>query len=280
MTKGSSSAPAWTPREVADRCEALGARVELKGAKYRVYPPRGGGPVFFNAQRETNGSHLSNVLRDLRRLGLDLAEAEREIQERRSTLVPTAVLTVRDRISPETQAAIKAIATEAIAARSTTPTTEQEPPMAAPKPTPPTSITFNVRQEIADLRETLRRQGDTALEMLASAERRIAALEAEVAELRGRGGLNRGPSTSELVRRSVLAWFIAHPGMRITPQVLEMNLDGQLPEGYGKTMVAGGCRDLTHAGRLQGGGTKAGEAPSRGVYWYDPDADEAGDGEG
>lgn len=268
MTKGSTSAPAWTPREVAERCEALGARVELKGTKYRVYPPRGGGPVFFSAQREKNGSHLPNVLRDLRRLGLDLAGAEREMRERLSPRPPT----------PLTRSAISSVTAAKLAELVNDTTTEQEPPMAAPKPTPPTSITFNVRQEIADLRETLRRQGDTALEMLASAERRIEALEAEVAQLRGRGGLNRGPSTSELVRRAVLAWFIAHPGMRITPQVLEMNLDGQLPEGYGKTMVAGGCRDLTHAGRLQGGGTKAGEAPSRGVYWYDPDADEAGDG--
>lgn len=266
MSKGSTSAPAWTPDEVAERCRALGARVELKSTKYRVYPPDGGGPVFFNAYRETNGSHLPNVLRELRRCGLDLVEAE---QERRSATTPSPM--TRQVVDPEIMAAIQA---KLSAAADDDTTTEQEPAMAAPKPTPPTPITFNVRTELAQLREAMQRQGDTAMEMLADAERRIGALEAELAAIRS-GGVARGPSTSELVRQAVLAWFVAHPGQRMTPQVLEMNLDadGGLPAGTGKTMVAGGCRDLLQAGRLQGGGAKEGSQPTRGIYWYDPAQD-------
>jgi hypothetical protein len=271
VSKGSAStsAPAWTPDEVAERCQALGARVELKGTKYRVYPPEGGGPVFFNSYREANGAHLGNVLRELRRFGLDLVEAERE----RRSATPPAQLT-RPVADPAIVAAIQAKLAEA-ADNDTT--TEQEPAMATPKPTPPTPITFNVRTELAELREAMQRQGDTAMEMLADAERRIDALEAELAAIRT-SGVTRGPSTSELVRQAVLAWFVAHPGQRMTPQVLEMNLDadGALPERHGKTMVAAGCRDLLLAGRLQGGGAKEGSQPTRGIYWYDPDADAAG----
>lgn len=273
MSKGSTSAGAWTPDEVAERCRALGARVDLKGTKYRVYPPDGGGPVFFNAYRETNGSHLPNVLHDLRRLGLDLVAAE---QERRSAALPSPM--TRPAVDPDqarrlAAAVDRAAATPAAQRRYGT-TTEQEPAMAAPKPAPPTPITFNVRAELAELREAMQRQGDSFLEMLTGYERRVEALEAELAAIRS-GGVVRGPSTSELVRQAALAWFVAHPGQRTTPQLLELQLDadGALPAGTGKTMVAGGCRDLLLAGRLQGGGAKEGNQPTRGVYWYDPAQD-------
>jgi hypothetical protein len=260
----------WTPREVAERCEALGARVELKGTKYRVYGPDGGQPVFFNAQRETNGSHLPNVLRDLRRNGLDLLEAERDAQERRSARPPEPLT---QQLPAE---ALERVASSPAAQRryGTTPsmaTNDRSITVASPKDVP--RIPFDARREMAELRDMVRKQGDDALEMLAAAERRIADLEGEVAELRAGSNQLRGPSMSELVRRVVWQWFLEHPGQKTTPQVLEMNIAEELPEGHGKTMVAAGCRDLVAAGRLQGGGTKTGTAPTRGVYWFDPAAD-------
>lgn len=249
---GSSSAPAWTPREVADRCEALGARVELKGTKYRVYPPDGGQPVFFNAQRETNGSHLPNVLRDLRRNGLDLQDAEREAQERRKSERAPEPMT--QRLAPEVVAAVAATRT----------TTDRRTTVATPNDVP--RIPFDARREMAELRDMVRKQGDDALEMLAAAERRIEALEDQLADIMA-GRTVRPPSVSELVRRAVLAWFEAHPGMKITPQLLEMQNDIALPEGYGRTMVAGACRDLAMAAKLDGGGPRSGEGAARGVYW-------------
>lgn len=263
MTKGSTSAPAWTPSEVAERCAALGARVELKGTKYRVYPPEGGGPVFFNAQRETNGSHLPNVLRDLRRFGLDLQEAGRE--ERRSAR-PAPVALARPAVDPATAQRL----TERLTGPDDDPDDDntEEAAVAAPRDTPAdmARIPFDARREMSELREMIRSQDASHLEMMAQADVRIRALEERLDDLMS-GRIVRPPSISELVRRAVLAWFEAHPGLKVTPALLEMNLGNQLPKGYGKTAVAGACRDLVLAGKILGGGPSTGSAANRGIYW-------------
>jgi hypothetical protein len=268
VSKGSTSTPAWTPSEVAERCRALGARVELKGVKYRVYPPDGGGPVFFNAYQESRGVHLPNVLRDLRRCGLDLQEAEQEERERRSARPAPAAL-ARPIADPAIVAAIQAKLAEA-SSNDTTDDTE-EAAVAAPRDTPaamPRATPFDARRELAELREMIRSQDASHLEMMAQADARIRALEDQLADLLS-GRITRPPSITELVRRAVLAWFEAHPGLKVTPALLEMNLDGKLPKGHAKTAVAGACRDLVIAGKLRSGGAgpATGPAALRGIYW-------------
>jgi hypothetical protein len=263
---GSTSAPAWTPTEVAERCEALGARVELVGPRYVIYPPNGGRIIRFNRKREQNGTHLPNVLKDLRIAGLDLVAAWREEQERRSTQ-PAPEPLARPALDQATAQRLAAKVAHSVG--QTFSTTTKEAAMAAPTPRPsPSTIPTApaILRQLEELREMIRRQDESHLEMLGQADGRIRALEARLDDIMS-GQAPRPPSISELVRRAVLAWFEAHPGMKITPQLLEMNLDGQLPETTGKTMVAGACRDLALAGKLDGGGPRAGDGAGRGVYW-------------
>lgn len=68
-----------TPREVADRAQALGARVDFKDCRYRVYPADSEqGPVFFPDRFGDNRAR-SNTISALRRAGIDIvAEPEQE----------------------------------------------------------------------------------------------------------------------------------------------------------------------------------------------------------
>lgn len=266
---GNSRTPAWSPGELADRCEALGARVAITSNQYRVYPPNGGRPVFFNSDRDSSGAHLPNILRDLRQGGLDVVGAWEAEQRAKRPVVRTAL--ERPLIpDPDTVAAVRAKLAE-----NTTPTTK-EAAMAAPRDTPASMprIPFDARREMSELREMIRNQDASHLEMMAQADARIRVLEDQLADLLA-GRTVRPPSISELVRRVVLAWFEAHPGMKITPQILEINLEGQLPDGHGKTMVAGACRDLVLAGKVAGGSPRSGEGAGRGVYWLAETAPEA-----
>ena len=206
------------------------------------------------------------MLQALRGAGLDLLEEfQREL--RPSLRAPEPLV---QRLAPEVVAAVTAERTRAETAKTTT---DRRTTMATPQDVPRNP--FEARRELAELRETVRKQEASILEMLAQADNRIRALETEVAQLRDaeRSGMLRGPSTSELVRRVAWQWFTQHPGQKTTPQILEMNIADDLPEGYGKSMVAGGCRDLLKLGRIQGGGARAGDAPTRGIYWYDPGMD-------
>lgn len=259
---GNSRTPAWGPSELADRCEALGARVTMTGNQYRVYPPNGGRPVFFDSGRDSRGSHLPNVLRDLRHGGLDLVGAWEE-EQRTKRPAPRPQLE-RPVIDQGTVAAVMAKLAES--STPTTAPTTKEATVADPKPTALARIPFDARREMAELREMIRSQDASHLEMMAQADARIRSLEDQLADIMA-GRTVRPPSTSELVRRVVLAWFEEHPGMKITPQLLEMNLNGQLPEKTSKTMVAGACRELALAGKLNGGGPRVGDATGRGVYW-------------
>jgi hypothetical protein len=132
-------------------------------------------------------------------------------------------------------------------------------------------------RELAELREMIRNQAETAeterlelLGQLGEMERRVRALEDQLVGGVERPGPARPATVTELVRAVVLRWFEDHRGLKITPQMLEMNLD-DLPAGRGKTTVAGVCRDLVTDGLLQGGGTREGVSLLRGVYWMAPE---------
>lgn len=81
------------------------------------------------------------------------------------------------------------------------------------------------------------------------------------------------PSPMAIVRELVLAFFQTHRGIKMSPEVVRTNIADQIPEGAIHTAVANACRDLSVAGKLQGGGTnskgKAGPSGTRGIYWLD-----------
>lgn len=68
-----------TPDEIAERCYALGARVDRDGNKHKIaiYPPdRTKRPVFISKRFAQDGSDRKNALSNLRLAGLDLAATE------------------------------------------------------------------------------------------------------------------------------------------------------------------------------------------------------------
>lgn len=239
---------ALTPRQLALMLAEHPAvkAVTQDGVTWKVFPKDATKrPVFFTSIRFGNGVTLANILRDLRRSGIDLERPE-----------PT----------PETTTKETAVAAP------------------TPKDMPTSTVTRlprDAREEIAELRDMVRKSTEAnasevgaALGMLAEADRRITELMGRVARLEGQlVGARKAPSVTELTRGAVLRWFREHPMMRISPQLLEMNAGDQLPEARGKTTVAGVCADLVKAGHLCGGGTKTG-AGTHGIYWYDPAQDE------
>jgi hypothetical protein len=237
---------ALTPTELADRVRNHPGtdRVELDGITWRAYPrDRSARPVFWSAARMGSGTQLPNVLRDLRRSGMDI--------ERPPATTPA-------------------------------PTTQEEP-VASPRDMPRTPTTIPtgpaVTKELAELRDMVRRASDraeaaekSALEFGVEAERRISQLGDRIARLEDQlAGGRKPPTITELTRAAVHRWFRDHPGMRLTPQILELNAGDDLPAGRGKTTVAGVCADLVRAGLLSGGAA-SGQPDSRGVYWFDPAA--------
>jgi hypothetical protein len=254
-----------TADQIAARCRALpGVRVELSGGRYTVYSAvPGTRPVSFAASKHSRGSHLDNVLRDLRRNGVDL--------ERSSTPTPAAMPQTKETAVSEQDRNGRAMVT-----------TRQE-------------LVPATRGEVGDLREMVRTavermttQGDAAMAMLAEAERRHDALSDEVTRLRGEvAGLRDEvaaaravagrevlpPTRAEILRGIVFAYFQTIPGVKITPSIVEANCGDDLPDGRGKTDVAGACNDLFKAGKLKGVPKRDGAGRERGLYWYDPPAD-------
>lgn len=245
MTGGKLSLGQARPQDLAALCEAHPDvnRVELNGQTYGVYPKNvGKRPVYFSAARIGNGSNLDNLLRDFRKSGIDL---ERPATQEDTVSRPT---------TPERNSPIPPVAT---------------------------------RREVEDLREMIRTAQETTLGMLTEEEKRITELTTEVGELRAQvarlsaGGVAVRPeSTSSIVRRLVRTYFEAHPGMKLNPALVELNLADDLPAGVGKTMVANETRNLRDQGVLRGGSagpTKGG--PDRGIYWYEPEAVDTPEGD-
>lgn len=72
---------AITPNVVADRCEALGARVDRSGQTIKVYPEdTDQSPVFFS-NRFSNGTDRANAISRLKNAGLDVLNDLRAVQK-------------------------------------------------------------------------------------------------------------------------------------------------------------------------------------------------------
>lgn len=83
---GTAVVGSLTPKQIADRAETLGARVEYKDCKFRVYPSdHEHGPVFF-PDRFGDGRARSNTISSLRRAGIDIAA---EPEQEAPTSMPT-----------------------------------------------------------------------------------------------------------------------------------------------------------------------------------------------
>lgn len=248
-----------SPNELAERCRVWGARVELDGNKYKVYPAdRSLRPLTFSAAHipDARGSHYDNLLRDLRKAGVDVR------QDPPST-------------APQ-PAAPRTTITNPI-------TTTEEPTVSAPeRKTVPSMAT---RTEVQDVRDMVRTAQETVLGMLADADKLIGELRDEVGDLRRdvrlltarveraeRGGRPPEVSAAEKMRAAVLAYFEAHRGEYLTAQVVDMNLvrSGVIPADRMKTAVATACKQLSTAGRISGGGSNGNTSdPMRGVYYLD-----------
>lgn len=253
MTRAVRRIGALTPDQLADLCREQGARVELDGTTYKVWPTdKTLRPVFFSSVKLGNGASLDNRIRDLRKSGIDIHAQP---------------------VAPAAE-----------------PTQEDESMTAARRADISPIIT---QREAGELREMVRAASDTTVEMLATAERELRAvkdetastirsLRAELAEVRAEvrdlraGGpvvAPKEPTKTEIVREAVLAYFLAHPGMKLTPQLIELNIGDDLPEGRGPTMVAGVCKTLATAGKISGGASRDRANRERGIYWYDPPAE-------
>jgi hypothetical protein len=263
-----TSLTALEPAELARMCAERGARVVRDGHVYRVYPPDPSKrPVFFSAIRTRQGASLDTQIRDLRRAGLDLrapvrtppAAPPKSVPARTPVRAPSRTATA---VQPEPQE-------------------DEVPQTATPDRTVVPHGPLATRKEAAELREMVRSSQDAVMGMLAQAEQQITDLKAEVARLGGevtdlraevtslRTGV-KPPSKAEQVRAAVFAYFEAHPGMKLSPQLVEVNAEGTLPQGLHATAVANACKELANAGKLKGGASRDSRNRERGIYWYEP----------
>lgn len=260
--------------------------VEKLGGQYRVYPvDTTKRPVFFTEARVRYGRGKMNLLQHLRRSGIDLERTEPDDQPE-PTDQPT-----------------------------TEPTTEQEPVMATPKDMPARVATpvEELRDDFEKLREALTLTADgmqaelrAALEMLAEAERRqteqagllkkhnqmitnlfvrTGDLQARVDTIAANGTAPTGAepdrppilTLSQRVEAIVLEFLAAHPGLKMSPAMLEANLADQLPPGRQKTTTSMVLREMAQAEppRVRvfypRGESRPGGAPP--LYWLDPPAE-------
>jgi hypothetical protein len=248
-----------TPRELARRCRAHPAvdRVESTGTDYRVYPTditcR---PVFFSKAGFGSSGKCENTLRDLRKSGIDVERPPDPIPTPKPTPIPTT----------------------------------QEAPVSAPARPAPHAPLMD-RREGAELRDMVRlavEGTDAVTAMMVEAEKRVAAVEAdlaaavarierqdrEIAQLRSGGAAARPPSQAELIRNIVVDYFKSMPGVKLSPQVVDLNAPG-LPEGRGATATANACKALANDGVLCGGGRREQSNREKGIYWYEPPAEES-----
>lgn len=259
--------------QIAKRCQELGARTEIRGAKWWIYPPdRDQAPLSFSrlaGHMSGNGTAQANLISDLRKAGLDLLAEARAEQNAKPT--PT---------SPPSPAPSPAPSTEEHAAMTVNGT--------VPYTVDGTSKPFDYRKAYTDLRDQakvldaatttalrdihdhVKRQDGALVAMVAEQEgritdnareqdERIRALAARIKvleQLLARGEVTvtapaapkapEPPSKPEVVRRAVLAFFTAHRGLKLSPMAVRANIEDDpvaplAPEG----MPVGVAKDQT-----------------------------------
>jgi hypothetical protein len=263
--------------QIAKRCEELGARIEVRGSKWWVFPPDPAeAPVSFSrlaGHMSGNGTAQANLLSDLRRRGLDLFAEAREAQNVKPARPEENTVSISD---------------------------AERVNGASPYTQDVTVKPFDYRQGYKDLTAQYRSLSDATNTLMAEAETKAAVRERELDErIRALAGRVRAlekaledpssappappkPSKSARAREIVLAFFHQHRGMKMSPMTAEANLTEELEAldvefeplaKHGKTFVAGICRDLAQDGKLCGGGATGKRAnggvinSNHGLYW-------------
>lgn len=78
---GTVTVSGLSPHQVAERASAMGARVELKSGRYRVYSTDPNQPPVFFADRFDHNRTRLNTISSLRRAGIDIANYQEETPE-------------------------------------------------------------------------------------------------------------------------------------------------------------------------------------------------------
>jgi hypothetical protein len=235
-----------TPQDMADRAEAMGARVVAVGDKIKVFPPNGGGMIVLPT-RMGNGTERANLIARLHREGLDV-------------MTPPE----KPRPTPLVIPAKKGPAT--------VPTTDTETLLGLLGQAEQriTSLTSRVDLTVSRV-EALELERDVLMRARDNLVKRVTELERA-----GGTAAPAPPSAIEVVRQLVLDFLSAHRGLKMTPETIKSNIIDSIPADAGATYVANACKDLALAGKIQGGGTNGrdGKAPSghRGIYWMDPES--------
>lgn len=287
--------------QIAKRCQELGARVEIRGAKWWIYPPdHSQAPLSFSrlaGHMAGNGSAQANLISDLRKAGLDLVLDARAERNAKPTPAPSteehADMTVNGYTVDGTTKPFDY-------RKAYTDLRDQAKVLDAATATALADIRDHVKRQDGALVAMVAEQEGRISENATEQDNRIRALAARVKaleQLLARGEVTVAapkppapPSKPEVARRAVLAFYTAHRGLKLSPMAVRANIEDQLvaelapegmPVGVAKdqtvgnmlavmppTTVAASCRTLADAGQLMGGGKTGGPLnPNHGVYW-------------
>lgn len=94
---GTVAVSGLSPQQVADRAAALGARVEYKDGRYRVFPVDSDHPPVFFADRFDHNRTRLNSITALRRAGIDIIN---DREETTGTMTTSAVHAVNGKSAP------------------------------------------------------------------------------------------------------------------------------------------------------------------------------------
>jgi hypothetical protein len=285
--------------QIAKRCEELGARIEIRGAKWWVFPPDPDlPPISFSrlaGHMSGNGTAQANLLSDLRKRGLDLLAGSRD------ALKPSTT----DRGTEETPMPDVA-SVNGYTQHGTAKPFDYRKAYADLKDQVATlveQLETYVHTDDADARkigERIAKLDQATVAMLAEQEgritdnareqdRRLRAMAARLDKLEqliatgqlvpanGAKVAPPVPSKAVRLRDAVLAFYREYPGLKFSPMAVKANLeeDRQMADmltTMAPTAVAGACRDLMLSGDLMGGGKAGGKpggplAGNHGVYW-------------
>jgi hypothetical protein len=260
-----------TPKQIADRAEELGARVASTGDRYKIFPPDPDQDMISIPARMGNGTERANLIARLRRAGLDIMKPS-------PADIPRKTINAAASAPVDTSALLEMLAESErrhaeLLDRVRTLEEREEDPEVLRQVEAQRLLIGDAAQSIDNLtRRMVRYEQDIAV--LGEARDRLVA---RVEELeRGWSGEVVRKPTSAVVRDLALAWFENHPGIRVSPELVKLNLGDQLPADTRPEAVATACKDLATAGKISGGGTntkgKRGPTGTRGIYWFEPAA--------